>query len=203
MTTKASFISSYIINSEFKNTSVLNGIIDAFHNQRKYAFIDLISATATSFYPDATPNNSLDRTAKFWESLPEPNQSITYQFSKALIYITSLSMQSNIKGNGDYPKQFAVYGSLDNSTWKEIAREEENRYFTYHGQIVNFPVEHEYYSYIKLEHTGTNERGDDHFCFENIEFYGTYMRILHIPTNRRCSKSNDFAYYYLIIIASN
>ena len=203
MTSKIAVIGAYTIKSEYRDNTTFNGIVDAFHKQRRFKFFDLINVTATSKYAGKPPENTLNRTQKWWESQPQDNQSIKYIFNKGNLFISSLSLQSNSEGNPDFPRKFIVYGSVDDNVWTEIASTEEKTYFKFKGEIVNFPVDKGYFKYIKLVQQGLNEKGDNHFCFENIEFYGTYTRTIAIPTQGRCSNTRRFMLFYILMIWKN
>ena len=196
-----SYDSVYTINAPDQTPSELNGIITTLHKQKKFRLANLVDIKVSSSLSSIAGFSTIARTNGHWESNDSLNNYIIYNFRDSLLYLKSLSIKCNIKGNRDFPSAFVVSGSNDDVIWTEIAKTDDKTYFTDFSQIVNFPVTPGYFSSIKLVNTGPNEQGTKYFCIEEIEFFGKFIKRMRRITNIRCIRtSNAFLLMQLMTI---
>lgn len=163
------------IKADYGSQLKLNGIIGELNKQQSFPLSSFVSAESSSnLNAKSIPFNIVNHSAPLWESVSEAGQYIIVKFIDASVFITSLSIQCNVGGNRDFPRAMTFYGLKIGHGWSVIGSAEDKTHFNNFGDIVNFPVKHGLYNYIKIQSASRCERGVEYLCILNIDVFGYY-----------------------------
>lgn len=112
---------------------------------------------------------------KYFASYDEANSYLCFDFGKFKIIPTKYTFKS--RDCGHYIKKWKIEVSNDFEHWKEISQEETdamNQAHVSHTFDIKNPNNEEI-RYFKITQTGHNSRGDNYFCIDSIEIYGTLI----------------------------
>ena len=187
---------------------LLNGILRTLYDRNKTYYYEAVTVKAQDTCRNGdlnNPENILNwenrDNQRYWSSLGEKDHWITLILLKGFVSITHYSLQTTTDNDGSLsaPKEWYVYGSLDNKTYREIDYKNTDETNT-SPSTFNYQTKRGVFKYFKfLQKQNHCKRADykGSFVVKRIELFGIYHETLFMSAKK---KIHNLSVHFILLI---
>ncbi|MEH1874127.1 hypothetical protein [Nostoc sp.] len=118
----------------------------------------------------------VDRQNSEWFSHPVANSWVSFGLVSGKLLCNYYSICSRANNTDYYPRNWALQGSNDNTTWIDLDVQINNQSLNSVSQWLSLPVNsNTSYSNFRLLQNGLDSSNADYFCLGEVELYGLYF----------------------------
>ena len=131
-----------------------------------------VTASSTEL---GNPISLVDRQNSEWFSHPVANSWVSFGLVSGKLLCNYYSIRSRATNTDYYPRNWALQGSNDNTTWIDLDVQINNQSLNSVSQWLSLPVNsNTSYSSFRLIQNGLDSSSTDYFCLGEVELYGLY-----------------------------